>query len=53
MKLTLKNKVIHQSQVNEHTFSEICDIENVKIELIACIQPVIIKVILKYVGLDF
>ena len=29
MKLTLKIKVNHQSQVNEHGFTEICDIENV------------------------
>ena len=53
MKLTLKIKVNHQSQVNEHGFTEICDIENVKIDIkiesIACIQPDLIKVISKYV----
>ena len=49
MSLTLKIKVSHQGQVNEHGFSEILDIENVKIdtkiESIACIQPEICKVI--------
>ena len=41
--LTLKIKVNHQGQVTEHGFSEILDIENVKIdtkiESVACIQP--------------
>ena len=49
--LTLKIKVNHQSQVIENGFSEIFDIENVridtKIESIASIQPEISKVICK------
>ena len=47
--LTLKIKVKHQSYVTENRFSEILDIENVKIdtkiESIASIQPEISKVI--------
>ena len=47
--LALKIKVSHQGQVTEHGFSEILDIENVKIdtkiESVACIQPEIRKVI--------
>ena len=46
--LTLKIKVNHQGQVIENRFSEILDIENVridtKIEPIAGIQPEISKV---------
>ena len=49
--LTLKIKVNHQSQVTDFEFSEILDIENVridtKIESKACIQPEISKVIEK------
>ena len=47
--LTLKIKVNHQSSVTENRFSEILDIENVKIdtniESIASIQPEVSKVI--------
>ena len=47
--LTLKIKVNHQDQVTENGFSEILDIENVridtKLESIAGIQPEISKVI--------
>ena len=47
--LTLETKVKHQGQVTENRFSEILDIENVridtKIESIASIQPEISKVI--------
>ena len=47
--LTLKIKVNHQNQITENGFSEILDIENVridtKIKSIAGIQPEISKVI--------
>ena len=56
--LTLKNKVNRQGQVTELGFSEILDIENVridtKIESIACIQLEISKIIGKmYMTLSF